>query len=137
MMMHGRILRNTMLIAMPLLTPVADAQPTIIVAHSEQGRVNLSFVDHNGLPRDVDINTDHGTNPTTGGPHCVADLDDGSFTGTPDDGVTIDDLIYYLYAFEMGFASADVDDGSFMGTPDGGLTIDDLLYYVERFELGC
>ncbi len=99
--------------------------------------MNLSFVDNNGLPRDIDIDTDHGTNPTTGGPQCVADVDDGSFTGTLDDGVTIDDLIYFLYAFEMGFASADVDDGSFAGTPDGGLTIDDLLYFLERFELGC
>lgn len=31
-----------------------------------------------------------------------ADVDDGSFTGTPDGGVTIDDLLYYLYIFESG-----------------------------------
>jgi hypothetical protein len=137
MKMHGRILRNTTLFAMPLLTQAAAAQPTITIAHSEQGRVNLSFVDNYGMPRDVDIDIDHGTNPTTGGPPCVADLDDGSFTGTPDGGVTIDDLIYFLYAFEMGFACADLDDGSFTGTPDDGLTIDDLLYFIDRFELGC
>ncbi len=68
---------------------------------------------------------------------CVADVDDGSFTGIPDGGVTIDDLLYYLYIFENGDLAADVDDGSATGTPDGGVTIDDLLYYLQRFELGC
>jgi hypothetical protein len=72
-----------------------------------------------------------------GTPLCVADLDDGSFTGTPDGGVTIDDLLYYLFVFEQGDLSADVDDGSFTGTPDGGVTIDDLLYFLQRFEQGC
>jgi hypothetical protein len=32
----------------------------------------------------------------------VADVDDGSATGTPDGGVTIDDLLYYLVRFESG-----------------------------------
>ena len=68
---------------------------------------------------------------------CIADVDDGSGTGTPDGGVTIDDLLYYLQQFEAGHASADVDDGSGTGTPDGGVTIDDLLYYLLRFEQGC
>ena len=35
-------------------------------------------------------------------PHCVADYDDGSGAGTPDGGVTIDDLLYYLVIFEAG-----------------------------------
>ncbi len=70
-------------------------------------------------------------------PTCVADADDGSGTGTPDGGVTIDDLIYYLGQFEAGDADADVDDGSSTGTPDGGVTIDDLIYYLTRFEFGC
>ncbi len=68
---------------------------------------------------------------------CVADVDDGSSTGTPDGGVTIDDLLYYLAIFEAGDAAADVDDGSSTGTPDGGVTIDDLLYFLVRFESGC
>ncbi len=68
---------------------------------------------------------------------CVADLDDGSGTGTPDGGVTIDDLLYYLSLFEAGSLAADVDDGSGTGTPDGGVTIDDLLYFLVRFEAGC
>jgi len=72
-----------------------------------------------------------------GGGPCIADVDDGTMTGTPDEGVTIDDLLYYLHAFELGLLSADVDDGTFTGTKDGGVTIDDLLYYLWRFEQGC
>ncbi len=70
-------------------------------------------------------------------PACVADVDDGSATGTPDGGVTIDDLLYYLFIFEAGSINADVDDGSSTGTQDGGVTIDDLLYFLQRFEAGC
>lgn len=68
---------------------------------------------------------------------CVADVDDGSRTGTPDGGVTPDDLVYYLAIFEQGGLAADVDDGSGTGTLDRGVTIDDLLYYLVRFEAGC
>ncbi|QQS08695.1 MAG: multicopper oxidase family protein [Phycisphaerales bacterium] len=68
---------------------------------------------------------------------CVADFDDGSGTGQPDGGVTIDDLLYYLNAFNAGTLNADVDDGTATGNPDGGVTIDDLLYYLNRFNAGC
>jgi hypothetical protein len=68
---------------------------------------------------------------------CVADNDDGSGTGNCDGGVTIDDLLYYLFIFEVGELRADVDDGSGTGTRDGGVTIDDLLYFLARFEAGC
>ncbi len=71
------------------------------------------------------------------GSSCVADIDDGTATGTPDGGVTIDDLLYYLNIFNAGSLGADVDDGSATGTPDGGVTIDDLLYYLFRFNQGC
>lgn len=39
-----------------------------------------------------------------GGPQCgcVADVDDGTMTGTLDGGVTIDDLLYFLQRFEAG-----------------------------------
>jgi hypothetical protein len=70
-------------------------------------------------------------------PTCVGDVDDGSGTGTPDGGVTIEDLLYYLTIFEQGALAADVDDGSGTGTPDGGVTIDDLLFFLVRFENGC
>lgn len=68
---------------------------------------------------------------------CVADVDDGAFSGICDGGVTIDDLLYYLDQFGLGTLRADVDDGSATGTPDGGVTIDDLLYFLVRFEEGC
>lgn len=70
-------------------------------------------------------------------PGCVADFDDGTSTGRPDGGVTIDDLLYYLVIFANGAVAADVDDGSGTGTPDRGVTIDDLLYFIQRFEAGC
>jgi hypothetical protein len=72
-----------------------------------------------------------------GAPTCPADLDDGSGTGTPDGGVTIDDLIYFLSLFELGDIGADLDDGSGTGTHDGGVTIDDLVFFLTRFDLGC
>ncbi len=70
-------------------------------------------------------------------PCCLADRDDGTGSGVPDGGVTIDDLLYYLFIFEEGRSDADVDDGTGSGTPDSGVTIDDLLYYLVRFESGC
>lgn len=68
---------------------------------------------------------------------CVADMDDGSGTGNPDGGVTIEDLLYYLGIFSDGVLAADIDDGSSTGRRDGGVTIDDLLYFILRFEGGC
>lgn len=68
---------------------------------------------------------------------CVADIDDGSGTGTPDGAVTVDDLLYFLTAFESGSTAADVDDGSGTGTHDSAVTIEDLLYFLVRFEAGC
>jgi photosystem II stability/assembly factor-like uncharacterized protein len=70
-------------------------------------------------------------------PPCVVDMDNGSGTGTPDGGVTIDDLLFYLALFDAGDVRADVDNGTATGTPDGGVTIDDLLYFLIRFDLGC
>lgn len=68
---------------------------------------------------------------------CVADVDDGSGAGTSDGGVTIDDLLYYLFLFSEGVSAADIDDGTGTGTLDGGVTIEDLLYFLERFGQGC
>ncbi len=70
-------------------------------------------------------------------PVCIADIDDGTGTGTPDGGVTIDDLLYFIALFGQGSVASDVDDGSGTGTPDGGVTIDDLLYFLTRFNAGC
>jgi len=70
-------------------------------------------------------------------PPCVADFDDGSGTGTPDGGVGIEDLLYYLTVYNAGVVRADVDDGSGTGTPDGGVGIEDLLYFLTRYNAGC
>lgn len=56
-------------------------------------------------------------------PPCIADYNE-------DCGVTIDDLLLFLEAFELGLGQTDVDR-------DGGITIDDLLLYLESFEMGC
>ncbi len=69
---------------------------------------------------------------------CLGDLDDGSGTGTPDGGVTIDDLLYYIAQYEAGSPGADFDDGTGTGAVDCGVTIDDLLYYIGvAFEGDC
>jgi hypothetical protein len=68
---------------------------------------------------------------------CPADLDDGSNTGAQDNAVTIDDLLYFLVAFESGTAAADLDNGNATGVLDNAVTIDDLLFFLTRFEIGC
>jgi hypothetical protein len=68
---------------------------------------------------------------------CVADMDDGSGTGTPDNGVGIEDLLYYLAQYDAGTLRADVDDGTSTGQTDGGVGIEDLLYYLLRYDAGC
>lgn len=85
---------------------------------------------------DADGVVDSSSCDTTGG-GCPADVDDGSATGTPDGGVTIDDLLYYLAIFQQGSPDADLDDGTSNGEHDGGVTIDDLLYFLYRFNGGC
>lgn len=67
----------------------------------------------------------------------LADLDDGTGTGIPDRGVTIEDLLYFLSQYQLGSSRADLDDGSMLGIPDGGVTIDDLLLFLEQFAEGC
>lgn len=73
-------------------------------------------------------------------PACPADLDDdGVFANgaSPDGAVTIEDLLYFLGAFDVGDISVDLDNGSGTGTRDDAVTIDDLIYFLEHFELGC
>jgi len=73
---------------------------------------------------------------------CLADLDsDGQHAngGTPDGGVDINDLLFFLTGFEAGATDVDLDsDGDpVAGTPDGGVDINDLLFFLARFEQGC
>ncbi len=74
-------------------------------------------------------------------PACPADLDDdGSLAngGTPDGAITIDDLLFFLGAFEAGDVAGDLDgDGVDPANPDGAVTIDDLLFFLVHFEGGC
>ncbi len=70
-------------------------------------------------------------------PPCPADLDNGTMTGTPDGGVDINDLLYFLTVYEMGSVRADLDNGTMTGTPDGGVDINDLLFFMARYEAGC
>ncbi len=68
---------------------------------------------------------------------CPADLDDGSGAGTPDGGIDINDLLFFLSKYEAGDIAADLDDGSGAGTPDGGVDINDLLFFLAHYEGGC
>ncbi len=72
-----------------------------------------------------------------GGSGCPADLDNGSGSGTPDGGVDINDLLFFLSQFEAGSVAADLDNGTGTGTPDGGVDINDLLFFLSHFEAGC
>jgi hypothetical protein len=55
---------------------------------------------------------------------CLADVDDGGGTGRPDGGVTLEDLAFYLAAYDGGTLEADVDDGAGRGTLDDAVTIE-------------
>jgi hypothetical protein len=99
----------------------------------------LSVAASLGDPRLLDLSLVAGTQyveiATT--PACPADLDDGSGSGTPDGGVDINDLLFFLVKFEAGAAAADLDDGSGQGIHDGGVDINDLLFFLVHFEQGC
>ncbi len=58
--------------------------------------------------RRIDMTSDYGGSlfvddiPLASPPQCVSDVDNGTGTGTPDGGTTIDDLLYYLSRFNLG-----------------------------------
>ncbi len=68
---------------------------------------------------------------------CLADFDNGSARGIPDDAVTIDDLLFYLVQFAEGNPIADIESTFNDGIPDQAVTIDDLLAFLVHFENGC
>jgi Metallo-peptidase family M12 len=71
-------------------------------------------------------------------PTCPANIDDGSGTGTPDAGVDISDLIYFLTCFADGNLCADLDDdGADPQLPNGGVDVNDLIFFLTHFEAGC
>ncbi len=70
-------------------------------------------------------------------PLCPADLDNGSGAGLRDGGIDINDLLFFLTAYEAGDIAADLDDGSGAGVPDEGVDINDLLFFLTHYEAGC
>ncbi len=68
---------------------------------------------------------------------CPGDVDDGRMIGAPDGAVEINDLLYFIRAYESGGAGADLDDGTSTGTPDGGVDANDLLYFIASYHGGC
>lgn len=68
---------------------------------------------------------------------CPADVDDGSGNGSPDGGVNVDDLTFFLDRYEIGDPAADLDDGTGRNVRDAAVTLDDLLYYLQRYSQGC
>lgn len=54
-----------------------------------------------------------------------------------DGGITIDDLLDFLVAFEAGLPLADLTSNGTTPFPDGGVTVDDLLFFLAKFEQGC
>jgi hypothetical protein len=112
---------------LPASTGIADVRVRVIA------RDTRFQVTSDGTSRIISIAP--GSWPTT----CPADLDNGTGTGTRDDAVDINDLLYFLVVFEVGAVEADLDnDGDpAVGTPDGGVDINDLLFFLARFEMGC
>lgn len=68
---------------------------------------------------------------------CPADLANTGGQGIPDQAVTIDDLLFFIAAFESGSLQADLDNGTGSGISDQAVTIEDLLYMLVHFEGGC
>lgn len=69
--------------------------------------------------------------------YCAADLANSSGDGTPDGGVDINDLLYFLVQFEAGTLGADVSSSDYPGIADNGVDISDLLFFLSHFESGC
>ncbi len=128
--------------------PVLDFAGALLASTTDVNvNVGMRLTDSSGSPRQVAA-TRAGSydvvfvkiTVTDPQPACPADIDDdGIFPGgTPDGGVTIEDLIFYLSAFAEGDIAADLDDdGIDPGHPDGGVTIEDLIFFLQHFADGC
>lgn len=71
------------------------------------------------------------------GQACCADLDDGSGYGSPDEAVDINDLLFFLSAFELGSLAADLSGVNGGCVSDSAVNVDDLLFFLASFEAGC
>jgi agmatine deiminase len=114
-----------------LLTAATDTGSynwTIPEIYSTAVRVRITARDAQGR-----TGADHSdANFSILGAHCAADLDnDGVLDiGVPDGAVDVNDLIYFLAAFEAGSPASDVNE-----VP--GSDIDDLIFFLTHFEQGC
>jgi predicted outer membrane repeat protein len=61
---------------------------------------------------------------------CTSDIN-------ADGGVTVDDLLDFLEAFEAGHPFADLSNAESMLRADGGVTVEDLLVFLDKFAQGC
>lgn len=95
------------------------------------------LADYELFVQNWDGNGDAPAEPASTSGNCVADLDNGSGIGTTDGAVDINDLVYFLIAFEEGSVNADLDNGAGTGTTDSAVDISDLLYFIAHFEVGC
>lgn len=73
---------------------------------------------------------------------CPGDLDNDGNVGNGrvcDSAVDINDLLFFLGAFEAGDSGVDLDDDGDPAAahPDGGVDISDLLFFLAHFEAGC
>lgn len=72
---------------------------------------------------------------------CPADLDNGSGLGILDQGVDVNDLVYFLARFEEGNPAVDLVGGPCACPdcvcPDGAVDVQDLLFFLRHFERGC
>jgi hypothetical protein len=116
------VVQDTATLGVNVSFSIADSAGTATVAATRAGAFEVVWVKF-----------------TVSQPACPADVDGGAGNGTPDGAVTIDDLLYFLIAFEQGISDADLDnDGdATVGVPDGAVTIDDLVFFLARFEAGC
>lgn len=69
-------------------------------------------------------------------PICDADIDDGSMTGYPDGGVTLDDLLYYLFIFTEGYNWSSMGC-SFCPSDCSPDPFARLLQFLLAYEQGC
>jgi hypothetical protein len=106
---------------------LAPGSPAIDVGNTS-ALTPESALDLAGAPRVIGASVDLGAFERP----CPADLDnDGTLqTASPDQAVDINDLLYFLTAFEAGMPTVDLNG-------DNATDVDDLLLFLSHFESGC
>jgi hypothetical protein len=91
--------------------------------------------DIDGRPRYVEGILGHGLRADVGCYEsqlsiCPSDID-------ADGGVTVEDLLAFLDAFESGTPFSDLSINGVWSLPDGAVTVEDLLFFLAKFDQGC